>query len=26
VAATFPSTSVGDATVYNLGLAHQPAQ
>jgi 4-amino-4-deoxy-L-arabinose transferase-like glycosyltransferase len=26
VAATFPSTSVGDATVYNLELAHQPAQ
>jgi 4-amino-4-deoxy-L-arabinose transferase-like glycosyltransferase len=26
VAATFGSTSVGDATVYNLELAHQPAQ
>jgi 4-amino-4-deoxy-L-arabinose transferase-like glycosyltransferase len=26
VAATFPSTSVGDATVYNLELAHQPSQ
>ena len=26
VAATFPSTSVGDATVYNLELPHQPAQ
>ena len=26
VAATFPSTSVGDATVYNLELTHQPSQ